>query len=399
MAEMIRPSDDVLFRWDVDAVRLVAVSARVGRALQLDEIDFTILETSHRLRAPDISRLSEEAAARTRGVVDERLARLLEYGILEKSDSPRLEDAFYSPMLYYHMFTDRVKMEAFEQAVCDNVTRGMRVLHAGCGLGIFAIWAAKRGAEVWAIDDRPIVHRAREIATDNGVADRISFLRGDVLDPTLAAKLGRFDLVISEFIGDEIFDEGILHKSHWLHVLYQPERLIPRGMTGWAVSVESSEATRRVEEKLVGVESLEEHYDLELRALRRLVLERGLANDIADRLYVHSFQEIACDEFLRLGSPVVFYDADLMNVAEVLFARIVRLPIEKKGRLDGVLLYFTAHLDDGTDLTSDPWSTRGPTHWPQVVHLSTPPREVSGGDECQLGVAYAGGKGLAVSLF
>jgi magnesium-protoporphyrin O-methyltransferase len=67
---------------------------------------------------------------------------------------------------------------------------GKRLLDAGCGTGALAVEAARRGAEVVAIDLSPtLVDLARERAPKNLA---ITFGSGDMLDPYL----GRFDHVV-----------------------------------------------------------------------------------------------------------------------------------------------------------------------------------------------------------
>lgn len=67
---------------------------------------------------------------------------------------------------------------------------GRRLLDAGCGTGALAAEAARRGAEVVAIDLSPtLVALARERLARDPVAGRVEFLAGDMLDPSL----GRFD--------------------------------------------------------------------------------------------------------------------------------------------------------------------------------------------------------------
>ena len=70
---------------------------------------------------------------------------------------------------------------------------GKRVLDAGCGTGALAVEAARRGAEVVAIDLSPtLVDLARErIPAD--VADRVTFKSGDML----GKELGMFDHVVA----------------------------------------------------------------------------------------------------------------------------------------------------------------------------------------------------------
>ena len=70
---------------------------------------------------------------------------------------------------------------------------GKRVLDAGCGTGAFAVEAARRGAEVVAIDLSPtLVNLARERLPAE-LASRIDFRSGDMLGP----ELGQFDHVVA----------------------------------------------------------------------------------------------------------------------------------------------------------------------------------------------------------
>lgn len=71
---------------------------------------------------------------------------------------------------------------------------GARILDAGCGSGALAIEAARRGAEVVAIDISPtLIDLARERAAKDIGPGRLTFQVGDMLDPGL----GRFDHVVA----------------------------------------------------------------------------------------------------------------------------------------------------------------------------------------------------------
>jgi len=72
---------------------------------------------------------------------------------------------------------------------------GLRVLDAGCGVGQLAVEAARRGAEVVAIDISPtLVGIARDRAREAGsLAGRIDWRTGDMLGDDL----GRFDHVVA----------------------------------------------------------------------------------------------------------------------------------------------------------------------------------------------------------
>ena len=86
---------------------------------------------------------------------------------------------------------DRMRATLLDWLPAD--LNGLRVLDAGCGTGAFAVEAARRGAEVLAIDLSPTLvdlARARRPVIDGG--GTIDFRAGDMLDPAL----GRFDYVV-----------------------------------------------------------------------------------------------------------------------------------------------------------------------------------------------------------
>ena len=72
--------------------------------------------------------------------------------------------------------------------------RGRRVLDAGCGTGALAVEAARRGADVVAIDLSPkLVDLARQRMPDSFAHGSLDFRSGDMLD----VKLGAFDHVVA----------------------------------------------------------------------------------------------------------------------------------------------------------------------------------------------------------
>jgi magnesium-protoporphyrin O-methyltransferase len=71
---------------------------------------------------------------------------------------------------------------------------GRRVLDAGCGTGALAVEAARRGAQVVAVDISPtLIQLARERSPRDLAGGSIEFLVGDMLDPAH----GRFDHVVA----------------------------------------------------------------------------------------------------------------------------------------------------------------------------------------------------------
>lgn len=72
--------------------------------------------------------------------------------------------------------------------------RGARILDAGCGTGALSIEAAKRGAEVVAVDVAPTLIALAQDRTPRDLgAGRVTFRSGDMLDPAL----GDFDHIVA----------------------------------------------------------------------------------------------------------------------------------------------------------------------------------------------------------
>jgi magnesium-protoporphyrin O-methyltransferase len=87
---------------------------------------------------------------------------------------------------------DRMRAQLLDWLPAD--LRGLRLLDAGCGTGALAVEAARRGAQVVAIDLSPTrVALARERSPAMPGEGSVDFRVGDMLDPAL----GAFDHVVA----------------------------------------------------------------------------------------------------------------------------------------------------------------------------------------------------------
>lgn len=71
--------------------------------------------------------------------------------------------------------------------------RGLRILDAGCGTGALAIEAARRGADVVAVDLSPTLISLAQERAPSDLPGRVTFAVGDLLDPAF----GRFDHAVA----------------------------------------------------------------------------------------------------------------------------------------------------------------------------------------------------------
>src|SRR5688572_22080488 len=97
------------------------------------------------------------------------------------------------------MIADRVRMDAYAEALRRSVKPGAIVLDLGAGLGVFARLAREIGAgKVYAVDPDVSILVAREIASLNRCADVIEFVRDTSTRIALPRKA---DVVVSDLRG------------------------------------------------------------------------------------------------------------------------------------------------------------------------------------------------------
>ncbi|MBN1945295.1 MAG: 50S ribosomal protein L11 methyltransferase [Bradymonadales bacterium] len=106
------------------------------------------------------------------------------------------------------LLDDPVRMDAYERAIRALVRPGDVVLDVGCGTGILAMLAARCGAlRVHAVESTAVAALAAELVAANGLVDRVLVHRRDArrMEPPELV-----DLVISDFLGRYLIDDGML---------------------------------------------------------------------------------------------------------------------------------------------------------------------------------------------
>lgn len=100
---------------------------------------------------------------------------------------------------YARMILDEARVGPYVRAIEAIVQPGSVVADIGTGSGVFALVACRLGARrVYAIDTNEAIEVARELARENGVADRIVFFHRDVREVELPE---RADVIVSDLRG------------------------------------------------------------------------------------------------------------------------------------------------------------------------------------------------------
>src|SRR6185437_11750421 len=117
------------------------------------------------------------------------------------------------------MLRDRVRNEAYRQAIARAVKPGDVVLDIGAGTGLLSVFAAQAGAAtVYAVERTPIAVIAERMMKSNGVDGRVAVVHGDLEDIDLPEKV---DAIVSEWMGGLGVDENMLApvvmaRNRWL---------------------------------------------------------------------------------------------------------------------------------------------------------------------------------------
>ena len=234
--------------------------------------------------------------------------------------------------LNYHerLLSDRIRNQTFYKALKRHVRPGSAVMDIGSGTGVWAIAAATLGASrVVAIErDEILIPIIEKLASKNGVKDRIEVIEGDSRE---AKVKGKFDVIISETVGNHAFDEGIVPI-----IIDAKKRFLKENGVVIPEAIASVVAPAHID---VGDKRLPTGLKLDYRYLE--VLNRDISKKITDQSKVK-----------LLGPPAVLAHVNLKTVIEPppLTGMKCKWRLKDAGPMNSLILWAHVVLTKGVSL-------------------------------------------------
>ncbi len=266
----------------------------------------------------------------------------------------------YSLDQFASMFADQIRMEAYTAAIARAVRPNDTVVDLGCGPGVFALLACKAGARrVYAIDKNGVVEFGRHLATVNGFADRIHFLRGDSRQIHLPE---RANVIVSDVRGAlPLFSTAIdtLDDAR-TRFLADGGHLMPLRDTLFAAVVE--------------VPAFYEELTEAWRAVPEINLSSGLP------LVLNSIYRRHLKPEHLLSAPLSWHSLDYRADAKTAAQGVLQLSITRSGIGHGVGIWFQTELMEGIGYSTEP--RNGETVYGQLFLPWLEPVTLDAGETC-----------------
>ena len=241
----------------------------------------------------------------------------------------------YSIISYGQMVSCEPRMTAYADALRQAITPGCTVIDIGAGPGIFSLLACQFGAgSVIAIEPDDSVELLRQLAAENGCADRITIFHGLSTDFTPQA---RADVIVSDIRGClPLFEGHVRTIADARNRLLAPGgKLIPARDTLRIAVCESDEDYASIEQPWD-----RNSFNLILEGARRYAANGWWKAKLKSEALLSEPVDLATLDYYQLDEP------DLTSSAE--------LRVTRSGWAHGILIWFDAELAPGIGFSNAP---------------------------------------------
>jgi type I protein arginine methyltransferase len=300
-------------------------------------------------------------------------------------------DAAEIIQFHINMLNDQARTSSYLASIREVVRRGDTVVDIGTGTGVYAVAAAQAGARhVYAIEAGRIAGAARRLFEANGLADRITLIRG------LSTRIWlpeRADVLISEVIGDEPLGEQVIRITQdALRRLLKPgARLIPSGVKIFALPVTIPDAELGKLTFTPGtLQKWRSWYDIEFAPLAQMA--ENLPFKSRFKYFINPY---LMRDWKTLSAPVLLAEIDFRTWRRPWIRTTKTVTATAAGQLNGVLVYFDLQVGATTFLSTHPGVVDETNHWHSPLRVFAEPIVLRSRERFELTYWYRSGAGIS----
>eukprot|EP01127_Copromyxa_protea_P013089 TRINITY_DN3483_c0_g1_i1.p1 TRINITY_DN3483_c0_g1~~TRINITY_DN3483_c0_g1_i1.p1 ORF type:complete len:546 (-),score=147.07 TRINITY_DN3483_c0_g1_i1:30-1667(-) len=270
------------------------------------------------------------------------------------------------------MLKDTTRTDGYRDAIIQNpnLFKDKIVMDVGCGTGILSFFAVAAGAKkVIAVDNSDIIFAAMQNAKDNGLEDKIIFIRSKVELVELPQGIDHVDIIISEWMGYCLFFECMLPSV----LVARDKFCLPNTQTNHVFPDKARLYLSAFEHESFyqnKIKCWENVYGYSMNTLKKAVLKEP--------------HVLTLPESARLSEAVITKEVDMndVSIVDLDFLTEFKMTIDSDFTVHGFVAYFDVGFErDCTNVVVIPTGPKTTsTHWEQTVFCLEEPLKLVAGD-------------------